>query len=173
MAFLEPVTNIHAKRDARIRRDRLAVGFQWINSLCFQSSSSGVRQLAVGEPEASFWTPKRKMMPDFNELYRKHNEQMEDFWSRRANAPKYERTIRIFGHPVIFDSNLQRVLDSANIAEQMYSTLDSQTQSTWRVHLTVRSESKPAPPPERLLDLVQYTGTDDWLSIDLLEWGNC
>ena len=32
-------------------------------------------------------------MPDFNELYRKHNFEMEDFWSRRANAPKYEKTI--------------------------------------------------------------------------------
>jgi hypothetical protein len=121
-----------------------------------------------------------RLMPDFNELYRKHNEQMEDFWSRRVNAPKYERTIRIFGHPVSFDSNHDKVLDAANFAEQMYSTLDSQTQSTWRVHLTVRSpvpmlfrEDKPTPPPERLIDLVQYTGADDWLSIDLLEWGNC
>ena len=112
-------------------------------------------------------------MPDFNELYRQHNEQMEDFWSRRANAPKYERMIRIFGHPVIFDSNYEKVLDCANFAEQMYSTLDSQTQSTWRVHLTVRSEAKPTPPPERLVDLVRYTGAEDWLSIDLLEWGNC
>jgi hypothetical protein len=111
-------------------------------------------------------------MPDFNELYRKHNEQMEDFWSRRANAPKYERTIRIFGHPVIFNSNHEKVLDSANLAEQMYSTLDAQNESTWRVHLTVRS-GKSAPPPERLVDLVRYTGADDWLSIDLLEWGNC
>jgi hypothetical protein len=120
------------------------------------------------------------MMPDFNELYRKHNEQMEDFWSRRANAPKYERTIRIFGHPVLFDSNHEKVLDCANFAEQMYSTLDSQTQSTWRVHLTVRSQrpdgfsgGQSTPPPERLIDLVRYTGADDWLSIDLLEWGNC
>src|SRR5215207_8641856 len=111
-------------------------------------------------------------MPDFNELYRKHNEQMEDFWSRRANAPKYQRTIRIFGHPVIFDSNHEQVLDCANCAEQMYSTLDSQTQSTWRVHLTVRSMQS-TPPPERLIDLVRYTGAGDWLSIDLLEWGNC
>lgn len=119
-------------------------------------------------------------MPDFNELYRQHNEQMEDFWSRRVNAPKYERMIRIFGYPVIFDSNHEKVLDSANYAEQMYSTLDSQTQSTWRVHLTVRlqrpdgfSGGRAAPPPERLIDLVHYTGADDWLSIDLLEWGNC
>ena len=112
-------------------------------------------------------------MADFNELYRKHNGQMEDFWSRRANAPKYERTIHIFGHTVIFESNHEKALDSANFAEEMYSTLDSQTQSTWRVHLTVRSESKPAPPPERLVDLLHYTGAGDWLSIDLLEWGNC
>jgi len=112
-------------------------------------------------------------MPDFNELYRKHNEQMEDFWSRRAHAPKYERMIHIFGHPVIFDSNYEKVLDSATLAEQMYSIADFKNESIWRVHLTVRPTPQSAPPPKRLIDLVHYTGAGDWLSIDLLEWGNC
>ena len=113
-------------------------------------------------------------MPDFNKLYRKHNQQMEDFWSRRANVPKYERMIHIFGHPVLFDSNHARVLDSASLAEKMYSTSDIQNGPVWRVHLTVHdSEPQPAPPPERLVDLVHYAGADDWLSIDLRQWGNC
>ena len=112
-------------------------------------------------------------MPDFNELYRKHNERMEDFWSRRANAPKFERMIQVFGHPVIFDSNHEKILDSATFAEEMYSTADSQNEVLWRIHLTVRSGFEPVPPPERLIDLIHYTGADDWLSIDLLEWGNC
>ena len=112
-------------------------------------------------------------MPDFNELYRKHNQQMEDFWSRRANAPKYERMIHVFGQPVLFDSNHARVLDSASLAEQMYSTSDLQGGPVWRVHLTVDSQSEPVPPPERLIDLLRYAGADDWLSIDLRQWGNC
>ena len=112
-------------------------------------------------------------MSDFNELYRKHNEQIEDFWSRRVNAPKYEQTIRIFGRPVVFDSNHEKVLDSATLAEEMYSTSDSQDEKIWRVHLTVRLDVSTAPPPERLIDHIQYKGADDWLSIDLLEWGNC
>lgn len=112
-------------------------------------------------------------MPDFNELYRKYNEELEDFWSRRASAPKYEKTIHVFGHPVIFDSNHENVLDSASFAEEMYSTADLQNEVPWRVHLTVRSGRDPVPPPERLIDLIHYTGADDWLSIDLLEWGNC
>lgn len=112
-------------------------------------------------------------MNDFNELYRNYNEQMEDFWSRRANAPKYQKTIHIFGHPVIFDSNHEKVLDSATLAEEMYSTSDSQNEATWRVHLTVPSTPQVDSPPQRLIDLIHYTGADDWLSIDLLEWGNC
>ena len=112
-------------------------------------------------------------MPDFNELYRKHNEQMEDFWSRRENASQYERTIRIFGQSVIFDSNHEKVLDSASLAEEMYSIADSNNEVPWQVHLTVRSTPQPAPPPERLIDLIHYTGAEDWLLIDLLEWGNC
>ncbi len=112
-------------------------------------------------------------MPDFNELYRKHNKQMEDFWSRRENAPRFEKTIHVFGHPVIFDSNHEKVLDSATLAEEMYSISDSHNEVTWRVHLTVHAKPKPAPPPERLIDLIHYTGADDWSSIGLLEWGNC
>lgn len=112
-------------------------------------------------------------MPDFNELYRKYNERMEDFWSRRTNAPKFERMIQVFGHSVIFNSNHENILDSATLAEEMYSSADSQGGSAWRVHLTVRSMPQSAPPPERLIDLIHYNGADDWLSIDLLEWGSC
>jgi hypothetical protein len=112
-------------------------------------------------------------MTDYDDLYRLYNEQTEDFWSRRANTPKHRKTIHIFGHPVIFESNHEKILDSAALAEEMYSTTDSQNGSAWRVHLTVRSKPGPAPPPGRLIDLVHYTGADDWLSIDLLEWGNC
>src|SRR5687767_7422844 len=113
-------------------------------------------------------------MPDFNELYHKHNGQMEDFWSRRVNAPKYEQMIHIFGQPVLFDSNHAKVLDSASLAEQMYSISDFQDGSVWRVHLTIHdSQPQPAPPPERLIDLLCYAGADNWLSIDLREWGNC
>jgi hypothetical protein len=111
-------------------------------------------------------------MPDFNELYRKYNVEMEDFWSRRANAPKYEKTIHVFGQRVVFDSNHEKVLESATFAEQMYSTWDSSNDSIWRVHLTVH-DSNPMPAPERLVDLIQYAGAGDWFSIDLREWGNC
>ena len=115
-----------------------------------------------------------KTMPDYNELYRAHAHRMEDFWSRRLNAPKYERTIHVFGQPVLFDSNHARVLESATLAGQMYSTLDAQNGSPWRVHLAVHdSDPQPAHPPERLIDLVHYTGADDWLSISLGAWGNC
>ncbi|MGZ9234962.1 MAG: hypothetical protein ACXW4E_05500 [Anaerolineales bacterium] len=113
-------------------------------------------------------------MPDFDKLYHQHQHRMEDFWSRRANAPKYEKTIRVFGQPVIFDSNHEEVLEAATLAEEMYSTWGARDESAWRIHLTVHdSEPNPAPPPERLIDLVHYAGADDWLSIDLREWGHC
>ena len=113
-------------------------------------------------------------MNGFDELYGKYNHEMEDFWSRRANAPKYERRIQIFGYPVLFDSNDEKILDAATLAEPMYSTADSRNESTWRVHLTVHDpDPKPAPPPERLIDLVHYAGAEDWLSIGLREWGRC
>lgn len=113
-------------------------------------------------------------MPDFNELYRQHHHRMEDFWSRRLNAPLYEKMIHVFGQPVLFDSNHEIVLEAATLAEQMYSHWDSYGESIWHVHLTVHDPDPQATPiPERLIDLVQYAGADDWLSIDLREWGHC
>jgi hypothetical protein len=113
-------------------------------------------------------------MPDFNELYYQHRHRMEDFWSRRANAPKYEKMVHVFGHAVLFESNHEKVLESATLAEQMYSTSDSSAGSLWRVHLTVHDpDPQPAPPPERLIDRVHYAGAEEWLSIDLREWGHC
>lgn len=113
-------------------------------------------------------------MPDFDELYRKHNHRMEDFWSRRANSSEHERMIHIFGHPVIFDGNHAKVLDSATLAEHMYSASEPRDEPAWRVHLTVHDPGPQTdPPPERLIDLVHYAGADDWLSIDLREWGRC
>ena len=113
-------------------------------------------------------------MPDLDELYHRHQHRMEDFWSRRANAPKYEKTIHIFGHPVIFDGNHEGVLESATFAEKMYSTSNWHDGSVWRVHLTVHDpDPLPPLPPERLIDIVHYAGAEDWLSIDLREWGHC
>jgi hypothetical protein len=121
-------------------------------------------------------------MPDFNELYRQHQHRMEDFWSRRLSAPKYEKLIHIFGQPVVFDSNHEKVLDAATLAEEMYSSWEARDEAAWRVHLTVHDPDpstssgqrpKPTPPPERLIDLVHYAGAGDWLSIDLREWGHC
>ncbi|MDK1029980.1 MAG: hypothetical protein QGM50_11835 [Anaerolineae bacterium] len=113
-------------------------------------------------------------MPDKNKLYLKYKDQMEDFWSRRFNTPKFEQSIRIFGHPVTFHSNHEQVLKSAALAEQMYSTSAPQPDLDWDVYLTVHNlDPKPAAAPKRLVDQVKYSGADNWLSIDLGEWGNC
>jgi hypothetical protein len=75
---------------------------------------------------------------------------------------------------VIFDSNYEKVLEAAALAEQMYSAWEPRGESFWRVHLTVHDlEPKPPPPPERLIDLAGYAGADGWLSINLREWGHC
>jgi hypothetical protein len=56
----------------------------------------------------------------------------------------------------------------------MYSRSEPQDEPAWRIHLTVHvSSPQPVPPPERLIDLVHYAGADDWLSIDLRDWGKC
>jgi hypothetical protein len=113
-------------------------------------------------------------MTNYDELYGQHNHRMEDFWDRRANASKYDRTIHVFGQAVTFYSNHAKVLDSATIAERLYSTAPPNGKPTWQIFLTVHdSDRKPAPLPRRLVDLIRYTGADDWTSIDLYPWGRC
>jgi len=113
-------------------------------------------------------------MSDPNDLYHQHQHQMEDYWSRRANTPGHEKTIHVFGHPVVFDSNHAGILKAATLAEEMYSWWDPREERPWQVHLTVHDpDPAPASPPERLIDLVHYAGADDWLSIHLREWGHC
>ena len=110
-------------------------------------------------------------MIDLDELYHQHQHRMEDFWSRRGNTPQYETTIHVFGQPVLFDSNHERVLEAATLAEQMYSPWNTEGNGQWRVHLTVHDPDpstrpveqsgqrpSPAPPPERLIDHVHYAG---------------
>jgi hypothetical protein len=111
---------------------------------------------------------------NFNELYRENSHAMEDFWSRRANAPTHERTIRVFGRPVLFCSNDPAVLDSANVAERMYSSAPWSEEPAWRVNLIVHDSPRRAgAPPARLIDRIHYAGDGDRLSIDLAGWGNC
>jgi len=113
-------------------------------------------------------------MPDYDELYRQHNARMEDFWGRRANAPRHERTVLVFGQPVTFYSNYLKVLDSALIAERMYSHAPENSKPAWHIYLTVHDpDRKPGPPPERLVDLIHYAGADDWFSMNLDSWGTC
>ena len=158
MDAVEPLAALLAKRGSCIWHHGLAAGAWWIIALHFQTC-----------PCAAV-----KYMSDFNDLYRQHQGQMEDFWSRRANAPRYEKIIHVFGQPVLFDSNHEGVLKAATLAEQMYSTRNVRDEPPWRVHLTVHdSDPQPPPPPERLIDLVHYAGADDWLSIDLRAWGHC
>jgi len=110
----------------------------------------------------------------YEELYHQHKHRIEDFWNRQAHAPKYDRMIYVFGQPVIFRSNHPAVLDCADFAEHLYSAAPPNASAAWRIDLTVAdSVSNPAPPPERLVDLVQYAGADDWLSIGLNRWGSC
>jgi hypothetical protein len=75
------------------------------------------------------------------------------------------------GHPAFIIYSTEEKISTG---EEMYSSADSLHGSAWRVHLTVHDpDPSPASPPERLIDLVHYAGADDWLSIDLREWGHC
>jgi hypothetical protein len=113
-------------------------------------------------------------MPKYDELYKRYEENMEDFWDRRADKPKYHRTIHIFGQAVTFSSNQEPVLGCAQIAENLYSSAPANAAPAWNVSLVVHDAPGPVTaPPAGLVDLLHYAGADDWLAIGLDRWGQC
>jgi hypothetical protein len=109
------------------------------------------------------------MTPD---LYDRFADRMEDFWGRREHAAGHERIFHIFGWPVVLSSDYEPVLDAGGLAEPLYSRVPPLDREPFRIRIAVsRDDPAPAPVPESLIPLIRYTGSGDWIHIDLGAWG--
>lgn len=119
---------------------------------------------------------------DWETLFSRHQGQLEDFWGRRQNRPRYSREFAIFGHPVHLSSNLEELLLSADFALPLYSAAPKEDTAPFRVELIARpvlsgaERSGPAetgPLPKNLFDHILYSGHGGWLVMQLGAWGLC
>ncbi|MCI0396828.1 MAG: hypothetical protein L0332_05665 [Chloroflexi bacterium] len=111
---------------------------------------------------------------DFAGLYNRYAGELEDFWGRRANGPRYAREFTLFGRPLRVTSNHQGVLAAVDQTCLLYTTAPATGHPPLAIHLVVReSPLDPGPPPEDLLAINQYTGYDEWLAIQMGAWGHC
>lgn len=110
---------------------------------------------------------------DFNELYARHEANLEDFWGRRQNGPRFRREFTLFGRPMCVTGNQERILAAVDHSLPLYATAPTTDHPPLSIHLVVRQAAvDPGPVPENLLDVIQYAGYGNWLSLRIGGWGH-
>lgn len=100
--------------------------------------------------------------------------QLEDFWGRRENGPRFKCEFTLFGRPVQVTSNEEQVLAAMELARPQYSRTTPTAHPPLTLHIVVRpTPVDPGPFPPNLMAHNQYTGFADWLMIQLGGWGSC
>jgi hypothetical protein len=111
---------------------------------------------------------------DLTPLYEKYGHELDDFWERRQNRPRYRRDCHLFGRPIRLTSNDQGVLQAIDHCIPLYSVAPVTHDVSFHIQLVVQAGPiSPGPPPEDLFDHIQYTGDADWLMMHLGAWGQC
>ena len=107
-------------------------------------------------------------------LYNRSAGLLEDFWGRGVHAPEHHRQFRVFGWPVDLLSNYEPVLAAADHAGPQYSRAAPLDRKAFRIQIVVRAAgADPGPIPEKVSRLSRFTGSGDWIHIDLSVWGQC
>jgi hypothetical protein len=105
--------------------------------------------------------------------YPDYAHRLEDFWGRRDNAPLYRRDFTIMGCPVEMTSNQARALDSVDHSLPQYSRAPARPGAPLRIQWVARPPADdPGAPPEHPAAHLQYTGSGNWLHLQLGAWGS-
>jgi len=99
--------------------------------------------------------------------------ELEDFWGRRAAAPRYSRGGYVFGHPLQLHSNDEALLAALDHSARHFSHTVPLEIAPFQIRLIVQpSRTAVSPPPGSLLENNWYTGAGEWLMIQLGPWGH-
>lgn len=111
---------------------------------------------------------------DWKTLYDRHKGQLEDFWGRRDNGPRFGRDFTLFGRPAQATSNEEGVLAAVGHSLPLFSSAPATGHRPFSIHLVVQPlPLDPGPPPPNLFAVSHYSGYGDWLSIRIGIWGHC
>lgn len=117
-------------------------------------------------------------MPDegnrLKQLFLEQAESLEDFWGRRENNPLFEQSFTLMGRPARLTSNHATALRALDDSLPLFSIAPTTHHAPLLIQFVVRaSPINPGPPPENLSLVIRYTGSEEWLSIQLGAWGHC
>lgn len=112
-------------------------------------------------------------MQKFHDLYKRHAPTLEDFWGRRDGFQQHTRHDHIFGRPLITSSNDPIALTALDHSLQWYSTAPPVNKPPFRIQFIVREAAwEVGTPPQDLYPRNLFAGEDDWLMIQMGEWGS-
>lgn len=110
---------------------------------------------------------------DNHSLYAAHASELEDFWNRRHNAPRWTRRFHVFGREVVLVSNLETPLAAVDYSLPLFSEVPPSNATPFHIQVAARPE--PAAPGFSLdageIDLA-YSGEGDWIWIETGRWGS-
>ena len=98
---------------------------------------------------------------------------IEDFWGRADNKPRFEKTVFVFGRPIRLLANQPAPLEAGILAAASYSRDAAVPTAPFTIQFVVRPGPEAAPAPEHLVPHIQYTGSADWVHMQLGAWGGC
>lgn len=109
---------------------------------------------------------------DESKFFPGHGEELEDFWGRQENGPRYRRDFHVFGEPLRLTSNRREILRAVEHSLPLYSAAPARDTEPLRIHVVAREmPQNPGPPPDNLFDHIQYSGFEEWLALHLGPWG--
>ena len=119
-------------------------------------------------------------IPDADWLANLNEAELDDFWQRRANALRFRQEVRLFGHPLVVESNDEGVLTapstslraSVSLALTHYTQTNQSKPPLGTLQLVVQPlRQSPGPAPDDLMQQITYSGSADWLMMQLGGWG--
>lgn len=111
---------------------------------------------------------------EFQALYARYQDSLEDFWARRQSRSRFARELCLFGRPVRVSSNDEGVLAAADLCRPLYSVAPSTQETPFSIQLIVNAmPTDPGPAPDDLVRHIQYIADGDWMAMQLGAWGHC
>jgi hypothetical protein len=108
--------------------------------------------------------------------YQRQQGDLEDFWARRSSRLRHQREACLFGRPVSFLTNDERVWPAVDLCCSQYSSAPPAWTTPFTLQLVVQEApalARPGPAPDDLAERIQYTADGDWLAMLLGGWGHC
>ncbi len=111
-------------------------------------------------------------IPDLDWLSYLPEIELADFWQRRANDLCHRREVQLFGHRLVVESNEAGLFTAVSLALNQYSQTSQTKSPLGTLQLIVQSmRQPPGPAPDDLMQQLTYSGSGDWLMMQLGGWG--